>query len=78
MSFGRNVLIQLAMALDAILESQFNSANGRQFLMRMTSASVFGISLTMPRLCAIESCPVSKEKFSAFSSISAKSFQKTL
>ena len=33
----------------------------------------------MPRLCDIESwSPVSKVKFSAFSSILAKSFQKTL
>ena len=65
------------MAFDAILYSQFNSVNGRQFLMRISSASFFGISLTMPRVCDIESCPALKENFSAFSSIAAKSFQKT-
>ena len=50
MSFGRKVLIRLAIAFHAILYSQFNSVNGRQLLIIVWSASFSGISMTMPRL----------------------------
>lgn len=52
MSFRRKDLIRLATAFDAILYSQFNSA----------TLVPFGTSLTIPRLCDIESFPVSNSQ----------------
>ena len=77
-SFGITDFIRFAIAFAAILQSQLRRVRGRQFLMKCGSASFFGMSLMIPRLCVIERAPLSYEQLSALIKRGDKSFQKIL
>ena len=73
-SSGNTVLLRFAMGNLIIA----GCVKGRQFLIKLGSASFFGISLTIPRLCDTARFPVWLEKFRASVSVLPISFQKRL